>query len=298
MRLGNTATSFFTRLNAAGVDFRVGVLQAGHTTLNLATPGFHWISGTDAMGARTLCEQVTSTTLGSCPTSTTDSVSPYPFAGSQEEPVAAAVVGHHTFLSLPAGDPLRFRDGAKVVAFMVTDEPGSNDFGRYFSTARDPDTMMAFGTTYNAMTLANIIGYFNRSDSAIPREPILTFGLLPVSTRACSDANVADLPRCVVEGNGGAVIPITTATDAEVSAAMSRIVDAVAGATSQFRLERSPITSTIKVRVHGMDVPRSRSNGFDYDPASRSIVFFGTTYRPAMGDEVVISYRVWEGSLG
>jgi hypothetical protein len=111
-------------------------------------------------------------------------------------------------------------------------------------------------------------------------------------------AAVADLPRCVVEGNGGAVIPITTATDAEVSAAMSRIVDAVAGATSQFRLERSPITSTIKVRVHGMDIPRSRSNGFDYDPASRSIVFFGSMYRPAMGDEVVISYRVWEGSLG
>jgi hypothetical protein len=79
---------------------------------------------------------------------------------------------------------------------------------------------------------------------------------------------------------------------------MARIVDAVAGATSQYRLDRSPITATIKVRVRGMDVPRSRSEGFDYDPASRSVVFYGRTYRPNMGDEVVISYRVWEGSLG
>ncbi len=306
MRLGNTASAFFTRLNAAGVDFRVGVLTAGHTTLNLATPGFHWISGTDMNGARTLCEQVTSQGLGTCPTSPSDTVSPYPFAGSLEEPVAAAVVGHNIFAHPPAADasnPDRtFRAGARVVAFMVTDEPGTNDFGRYFSTASDPraisDGMMPptytarpYGATYNAMTLGNIIEYFHR-------EEILTFGLLPVSATPCSTAAVADLPRCVVEGNGGAVIPITTATDAEVSAAMARIVDAVAGATSQFQLERSPITSTIKVRVRGMDVPRSRASGFDYDPASRSVVFFGSAFRPAMGDEVVISYRVWEGSLG
>lgn len=88
------------------------------------------------------------------------------------------------------------------------------------------------------------------------------------------------------------------AFEADVDAAMSRIVDAIAGAASQFRLDRSPITSTIKVRVRGMDVPRSRAEGFDYDAASRSIIFFGARYRPMRGDEVVISYRVWEGSLG
>jgi hypothetical protein len=113
----------------------------------------------------------------------------------------------------------------------------------------------------------------------------------------------------VIEANGGAYIPlrqITAATpaatrmafEADVDAAMTRIVDAIAGAASQFRLNRSPITSTIKVRVRGMDVPRNRAEGFDYDAASRSIIFFGARYRPMRGDEVVISYRVWEGSLG
>lgn len=301
MRLGNVATQFFNRLNAAGVDFRVAVLQAGSSpsgpnwTSAMGYPmGFEWINGADPMGAMRLCQQVTAQSLPGVGCGAGDTLSPYPFSGSQEEPTAAAVIGHH-YLSMMSGSPRGFRMGARVVTFHVTDEPGSNDFERYFDMTNAPDTGMPWGTTYNAMTLANIVAYFRRHE-------ILTFGLVPVSMNRCSGAgvtpNVADLPRCVIEENGGAVIPIRTATDPEIAAAMTRIVDAVAGATSQFRLTRTPITSTIKVRVRGMDVPRSRSQGFDYDPVSRSIVFYGSMFRPAMGDEVVISYRVWEGSLG
>lgn len=297
MSVGNVATQFFQRLQAAGVDFRVGVFQAGSATTgpDLESPGFRWISGSDPEGPRRLCEDVTSTSLGRCPTSPSDSSSPYPFRGGSEEPTAAAVLTHHTFAQrgrMGESNPdRRFREGARVVTFHVTDEPGSNDFGRYFARNSDPETGMPWGTTYNAATIDNIVGYFRRN-------MILTFGLVPVRATTCSSFQVYDLPRCVIEGNGGAVIPIATATDPEIAAAMARIVDAVAGATSQFRLNRSPITSTIKVRVRGMDVPRSRSQGFDYDPASRSIVFYGSMYRPMMGDEVVISYRIWEGSLG
>jgi hypothetical protein len=94
------------------------------------------------------------------------------------------------------------------------------------------------------------------------------------------------------------VIPIATATDAEVGAAFTRIVDAVAGGSSQYVLRRTPITSTLLVRVRNADVPRSRVNGFDYDPASHAIVYYGRTYRPAAGDTVYVSYRAWGGSVG
>jgi hypothetical protein len=151
--------------------------------------------------------------------------------------------------------------------------------------------MMPWGSRYNATTLETITSYFRRNE-------ILTFGMLPDWGRPCSRYPIGDLPRCIVERNGGAFIPITTATQAEVTSAMLRIVDAVAGATSRYRLTRSPITSTLRVRVRGVEVPRSRSNGFDYDFAQRSIVFYGATYRPARGDEVVVSYRVWQGSPG
>ncbi|MDP3279043.1 MAG: hypothetical protein Q8Q09_27870 [Deltaproteobacteria bacterium] len=287
-RLGNTATAFFSRMAAAGIDFRVGVIQAGSAVAgpNLAT--FNWIAGSDAMGARRLCEEVTSAGLGRCPTSPTDTLSPFPFAGGQEEPTAAAILTHRAFTQLaPATNPRRIRAGAQFVTFHVTDEPGSNDFTRYFSANRDPQNMMPWGALYNSTSLNNIIDYFRRNS-------ILTFGLLPVNANRCDIYSVADLPRCVVEGNRGAVIPIATATDPEIAAAMSRIVDAIAGASSQFRLTSTPITSTLKVRVRGMDVPRSRSEGFDYDSVSNAVVFYGARFRPARGNEVVLSYRVWQ----
>ncbi|MEZ4409725.1 MAG: hypothetical protein R3A52_25120 [Polyangiales bacterium] len=287
-RLGRTATQFFTRLSAAGVDFRVGVITAGSTTLNLDSPGFTWINGTDAGGALALCRQVT---VGTCPTGGAESLRPYAMGGSGEEPTAAAVIAHNLFtrrgMMGETNPNRRFRAGARVVTFHVTDEPGSNDFSRYFDMTTDPQNGRAWGTTYNAASLGNIIDYFRRNS-------ILTFGLVPRSTTPCSNNAVADLPRCVIEGNGGAVIPINTATDAEIAVAMMRIVEAIAGASSQFVLERTPITSTIKVRVRGMDVPRSRAEGFDYDAASRAIVFYGTRFRPNVGDEVVASYRVWQ----
>lgn len=293
-RLGNTATKFFDRLQSAGVDFRVGVLQAGSTMLNIDTPGFAFINGNDAMGPKSLCRQVTTAT---CPTDTAaESLRPYPMGGSQEEPTAAAILmfselKRRASINEPNLDR-RLRPGALPVAFLVTDEPGSNDFSRYFTSAKDPDTLAPWGTSYNATTLNNIVTYFKRNN-------ILTFGMVPVSNTPCSpNPAVADLPRCVIEGNGGASINITTALDNEVAAAMDRIVDAVAGATSQFKLLRSPITSTIKVNVRGVDVPRSRSNGFDYDPASKAVVFYGSMYRPQLNDSVIISYRVWKGSIG
>ena len=61
---------------------------------------------------------------------------------------------------------------------------------------------------------------------------------------------------------------------------------------------RTPITSTIKVNVNGVDVPRSRSNGFDYAPAAKTLIFYGSQYRPQTGQSVYISYRVWAGSIG
>lgn len=301
-RLGNTAIKFFQRMTSAGVDFRVGVLTSGSTSLNLDSPGFKFINGSDPMGPLQLCQQVT---VGTCPMGGGDALQPYPFSGGSEEPIAAGVVAHWTFKSrpMPETNPDRkFRDGARVVVFAVTDEPESltnsttdaNDWNNYFSRSQDPELKKPWSSgTYDATALTNIVSYFKRNQ-------VLTFGMVPVySSRACGpNPHVNDIPRCTIEGNGGATIPIATALDAEVSAAMNKIVDAVAGATSQFKLDRSPITATIKVRVRGVDVPRSRSNGFDYDAASKAIVFYGSQYRPMMGDEVVVSYRVWEGSLG
>ncbi|HEY8431542.1 MAG TPA: hypothetical protein VIL20_24345 [Sandaracinaceae bacterium] len=39
------------------------------------------------------------------------------------------------------------------------------------------------------------------------------------------------------------------------------------------------------------------ADGFDYDGVANSIVFRGPTYRPMIGSEVVVSYRIWGPSV-
>ena len=317
--LATTAKEFGNRLRNAGVDYRVGIFDAGNAPPDLTAKnaangypnGFFFIDGNSSTAALDICRYVTSLAAGTegyCPDDPTEKFRPFPSktttytgqtnASQREEPTVQGLLLTELFKANRKKNETNpnyvLRPGALQVNFHVTDEPGSNDFERYFHWTNDPDTMMPWGTVYNTDSLANIVKYFQRNN-------VLTFGYVPVvTTRNCTTKlNVADLPRCVIEGNKGAAIPISaTFVQQDVDAAMNRIVDAVAGAASQYKLTRSPITHTIKVNVGGMDVPRSRNQGFDYDQASRSIIFYGGNYRPQIGQQVFISYRVWVGSIG
>jgi len=283
--LGNTASRFFQDLERAGVDFRVAVLRAQVTSFNFATPGLDWVQG--ATGARDLARAVT---VGRYMAQPNDTAAPYPqpegdfSTGMHEEPLAAGVLALGALqrgATMNAPIAQRFRPGALPVAFFVGDETGRNDDMRYFAldTAR-------WGADY-AARMRNATEFF-RSRGA------LTFGLVNDANTQCATNDVRDFRKCLILGNGGAYIPINRASGADIQAAMDRIVAGVIGATSPYRLERPAITSTLKVRVRGREVPRSRLDGFDYDPSANSVVFFGTTHRPRSGDEVVISYRVWQ----
>ena len=165
-------------------SFRVGVFNAGSMAPNLDVPGFRWIQGTDPSGARRLCEEVTSQGLGTCPSSPSDTISPYAMPGDSETPTLAAVILHDIFRRRAAmgetNPERRFREGAQVITFHVTDEPGSNDWGRGFGSRTDPMTSMPWGSSY-AVGLPNIVSYFRRNN-------ILTFGLVPVSAPPCASA--------------------------------------------------------------------------------------------------------------
>ncbi len=282
--LGDTAAQLFRDLGVAGVDFRVAVLQAQSTPFDLTRPGLRFVHGSSATGAQDLAYTVTAERYRSM---TADMLWPYGNEGRLvfnrfEEPIAASVLAFEALLAAPSTAPedQRLRAGATLAAFFVADEAGGNDDGRFFSnnTAR-------WGRTY-ADRLRSATDFFRMRS-------ITAFGLVNDQGSDCT-GGPADMRRCVILGTGGAYAPIARATPEDVAAAMRRIVAAIIGASSPYRLERQPITSTIKVRLRGVEVPRSRAEGFDYDQAANAVVFFGPMHRPRMGDEVVISYRIWQ----
>jgi len=279
-RLGNTADRFFREMNAAGIDFRVGVVQAGSAAQgpDLDDPGFAFIPGSAADGPERLAHTVTYQRFNDDPR---DRLQPYPLLGGQEEPLSAAVVTTEA-LERRAGDlsdARRFRPGATRALFFVTDEAGTNDDARYFELDR------ARWGALREDRVQGVTEYFRTRG-------YLTFAMANVFVRQPCPS-LENFVTCVSVGNGGAYIPLSTANDAEVSAALSRIVDAVAGAASEFALERAPVSSTLRVRVDATAVPRSRADGFDYDDVARSLVFRGGTFRPRRGQAVRAAYFHW-----
>lgn len=284
--VGQTAQDFFRDLALAGLDFRVGVFQAGSTRLVLeGPPPFRWISGDDPMGARRMAFQVTTQTFGG---DTTDRERPFPISGGSEEPVAASVITTEELeRRASAGETnpeFLFRPDAARIVFWVTDEAGTNDDTRYF--ARTP---MRWGTT-PAMR-ANAVAAFFRTREILP------FGLIRVTPGVGCDA-ATNFLSCAITAAGGAFIPLNEndaiQRDAAFRAAMRRVVDRTAGAGSEFSLPRDPISSTIRVRVNTTLAPRSRADGFDYDEPTNSLVFRGRTYRPRIGEDVRAAYFYWQ----
>ncbi len=279
-RLGNTAERFFREMTNAGIDFRVGVIQAGshRDGPDLDDPGFAWIAGSDPNGARRLAYEATYQRFRE---ERPDTFQPYPLEGGEEEPIAAAVLTHGAMerRAMEPTDRRRFRANATRVAFFVTDEAGTNDDARYFALDR-----ARWGALREDRVRA-VTRWF--ADNRY-----LTFAMANVFVRQPCPS-LENFVTCVAVGNGGAYIPLNTATDAEVAPALSRIVDAVAGASSEFVLDRVPVSSSLRVRVEETLVPRSRASGFDYDDSARSLVFRGAMFRPRVGQSVRAAYFYW-----
>ncbi|MCK6547660.1 hypothetical protein L6R52_17550 [Myxococcota bacterium] len=75
------------------------------------------------------------------------------------------------------------------------------------------------------------------------------------------------------------------------------VARAATGIASEYDLSALPASATIRVAKGlpgmGVAIPRSRTNGFDYDATRNRIVFYGDA-RPKKDEEIVIGYRRWD----
>ncbi|HEV8323026.1 MAG TPA: hypothetical protein VG389_15535 [Myxococcota bacterium] len=205
-----------------------------------------------------------------------------------EYTLSSALMAVDRALPRAAADVAKIRTDALLAVIVITDEH-EDAFEReynYGNGALDPVATPVAYANMVAMTDPYIAWL------AQPEVAARVYGLFGVPGLTGSAENDAGIQR-VIDASTGIYGHIAQADN---TVTMSAIVLDILSQLSDVELSQDPISMTLKVSFAGagmpaIDVPRSRLNGFDYDAASRKIIFAGIV--PQEGDELYVSYRLW-----
>lgn len=118
------------------------------------------------------------------------------------------------------------------------------------------------------------------------------------STGSAVEEKVTSEYRDVITALGG--IEMNLRNSQSYQQGISQIITSAVGQATSTKLKKPPIAASIKVAVSDTmgtctksDVPRSRTNGFDFDGMAQTLVFYGNC-RPTNGAQLAVSYRYWE----
>ncbi|MHB8875758.1 MAG: hypothetical protein ACYC8T_18890, partial [Myxococcaceae bacterium] len=125
----------------------------------------------------------------------------------------------------------------------------------------------------------------------------------PLGATGCDTQRSPRRNFAAIAATGGVLGDINVAQSG--SPQLANTLDAIlsaAIASTGHPLQRPPISATIKIAIEAggtvgacntADVPRDRVSGFDYDSASRKLVFFGSCRPSGAGKKVAVSYKFW-----
>jgi hypothetical protein len=196
----------------------------------------------------------------------------------------------------PAGapaDPHKLREDAAIVVVQMSDERDQEVkntlCGGY--NAHEGDTFFCNDPSGFPVIQSYIDAYKKRN--------AVVFALSGDEPRGCTEAGatVEDEPGQgyleVANGTGGKFGSLC----GDMHQNLIDIARVANGLTSNFALSAAPASATIRVAIGSAStaqvIPRSRTNGWDYDPAPNKIIFYGDA-RPKDGDAVIIGYRRWD----
>lgn len=191
-----------------------------------------------------------------------------------------------------ASSSTKLREGAAVVVIVVTDEEdlffkNTLDFlPEEYPSASEQLTLDAATQPWVDYLLKPEIG-------------ATVFGLYYVPGDGCTEAQPATAIHDIVTqtgGNGGSIC------QGDITTTLQTIANATAGIASGLRLRGSPVAPSIGVRLADisagmlLDVARSRQAGFDYDGVVNRVAFYGAN-GPQTGDRAIIPYLRWKNSV-
>ncbi|MBU0517298.1 MAG: VWA domain-containing protein, partial [Proteobacteria bacterium] len=232
---------------------------------------------------------------------------PYPSGNTYLTPP-----GIFSMLPRTDGSATKLRTDARLAVIFITDANDQSD-GRY--------SRLDTGYPGDAIATHSVpawVSFFQNFDGAGgPLSSAFVAGLVCPNNGDCTDegnSTPGDEPymnprfQQLFSSLGGIEAQLPDDTDPaqaqKIGDAIRSILQQAIGAASPYTLTKPPISSTIKVAMeHNStvgpcnwdDVPRDTQNGFDYDPISHAIVFYGDC-RPdpdRTGARVSVSYRYW-----
>ncbi|MGV3622747.1 MAG: MopE-related protein [Archangium sp.] len=148
---------------------------------------------------------------------------------------------------------------------------------------------------------AGLVVVFVTDEENAGLRPVASYASDFVAERAVAFGIVGPRPfGCTRVGLGAAVagtqyIDLAAATggstgsicNPNLTEVVEEILFGAIGASSRARLRNRPISGSLAVKTDVV-VPRARENGFDYDPANNTVLFFGAT--PPAGVDVTTAY--------
>ncbi len=129
-------------------------------------------------------------------------------------------------------------------------------------------------------------------------------GIVCPQGQGCGESQRDPRRNLTAIANSGGVlgdINVAQANNPQLANTLDAILSAAIAGTGRL-LSRPPISATIKVAIetggtvgacNTDNVPRDRTNGFDFDSATRRVSFFGSCRPNGAGKKIAISYRYW-----
>jgi len=308
--VSNNSLTFFNLLNNKRLDFRLAVIATGSTGTNNSTlnpggakawelwgsshDGSRWVYKNDPNAANQFKLNVESVGIN----------------GSGRESgifFAERALGGAPSGITPVSPTIIPRSGAKLIFVILSDEGDHYrcySGGSFTNDSNVPNHCsggVAFDTSNNIFTQNNyrvyaIIGLHDGS--------LTNPGNLGEPGRCDSNPSNSSAPKAnnvnnrdltyynLASATGGSSASIC---NTDYTTILDNIATQAAAASSSYVLTKTPIASTLVVKVNGNVVTQDATDGWQYNSSSNTIVFSGSAW-PDPGASIEVSYSYLEGS--
>ena len=301
--VSNNSVTFFNKLNTKHLDFRLGVIATGSNgtagtkdTLNPSSNkawelwGTGWVNKSDSNAATTFQSNVN--VVGLSGSGKESGV----FFAERSLGVAPSGITAVTATVVP-------RSGAKLIFVILSDEGDHYQCysgGSFVSDSNTPTPCsggVAFDANNNVFKTNGYKVYSIIGLNSSTNQPGTCSGSGTSATTANNPTTTYYDLAAATGGSSG------TICSTDYTALLDNIATQAAGSASAYTLSKTPVSSTLVVKVNGVAVAQDATNGWQYNSATKTIVFSGTAW-PTEGANISVTYdynssaNVAFGSIG